>query len=219
MDDISIYLRPTSYIDFENALIMDAARKLDNQRSNPAEKAANLFYFVRDKIKYNAYRYSLSPEYLQASRTLERGDGFCIQKAVLLVAIARAVGIPARLLFADIRNHLLPNKIVDMQGTDLLTHHGYCEMLIGDKWVKATPAFDLNTCEANRFVPVEFDGTQDAILHSHNQDGMLHIEYVRYHGHYDDVPLEGMINRCIEVYGEKITNIWKNAFWADACFG
>jgi len=216
MKDMERYLRPTPNIDCDNSAIVERAQSLTEGKLETRERARSLFYFVRDGIKYNAYRYILDPEHFRASKTLDRGDGFCIQKAVLLTALARAVGIPARLLFADIRNYLAPQKIVDYQGMNLFTHHGYCEWHIDGKWVKATPAFDLGTCLENQIIPVEFDGTNDSILHSHNGNGKLHIEYVRIRGHYDDVPLEELIDTVVQVYGREIAEACKSGDWVDA---
>ncbi len=42
-------------------------------------------------------------EDFKASRVLEWGKGYCVQKAVLLEALARAAGIPSRLAFEKIR--------------------------------------------------------------------------------------------------------------------
>jgi hypothetical protein len=120
---------------------------------------------------------------------LARKEGFCIQKAVLLVALSRAVGIPARLGFAVIRNYLLPEKVAEMLQTNVLPDHGYAELYIHGRWVKVTPALDTETCKKNRIIPVEFDGQNDTKFHSHTQEGKLHTEYLLDRGPYEDVPL------------------------------
>ena len=201
MEQMEQYLRPTSIIDCNNEWIKGKAVNLTKGQEEEVDKAKSLFYFVRDEIKYNLWVLSDLPEYYRASRTLDRGDGFCIQKAVLLAALARAVNIPARLRFAAIRNHLVSDKIKDMLGSNVFPTHGYNELYIGDKWVKATPAFDLKMCQENRIIPVDFDGENDAILCSHNLDGKLHIEYVRDHGHYSDLPFDTIVNLRIQYIG------------------
>ena len=213
------YLRPTPNIDGDNSAIVEKAQSLAKRQWETPERARSLFYFVRDGIKYNPYRFILAPEYFRASETLKRGEGFCIQKAVLLIALARAVGIPARLLFADIRNHFTPQKMIDLTGTNLFTHHGYCELYIEGKWIKATPVYDLKTCEEDRLIPVEFDGRSNAMLHSHSLDGKLHIEYVKFRGHYDDVPLEEMIHTVSQIYGSGHAELCKTGLWVDAING
>ena len=59
-------------------------------------------------------------------------------------------------------------------------------------------------CRKNRLVPVEFDGKHDALLHSHNLDGKLHIEYIEDHGSYDDLPFEKIINLRKQVQGDDV---------------
>jgi transglutaminase-like putative cysteine protease len=188
------YLRATPAIDCDSKSIKEKAESLIQGREGVAEKAKCLFYFVRDEIRYNPYLSNSLLEQNRASATLERGKGYCVQKAVLLAALARAVGIPARLGFADIRNHIIPKKLMDkMGGENLFLYHGYDELFLGGKWVKATPAFDLRMCQENRIIPVEFDGESDATFHRYNLDGKLHIEYIRDHGHYHDLPLDEIL--------------------------
>jgi len=204
MDQIEKYLRPTPTFDCDNESIKGKAQDLSAGQEKVADKAKSLFYFVRDEIKYNIYVLSDLPEYYRASRVLEVGEGFCIQKAVLLATLARAVGIPARLHLAAIRNHLMPDKLKELMGTNLFPSHGYAELYIEGKWVKATPAFDLKMCQQNRISPVEFDGKNDAIFHSHNLDGKLHIEYIQDRGHFDDLPFDTITNLRIQALGADI---------------
>ena len=187
------YLKPTSMIDCDARVIMETQLELTGEKREPVEKAQSLFYFVRDKIKYNPYLPRYLPEHFRASETLARGEGFCIQKAVLLVALSRAAGIPARPGFAVIRNHLLSGKMAELLYGNILPDHGYAELWLINKWVKATPAFDMDMCRKNKIIPVQFDGTSDAKFHSHTQDGKLHIEYLLDRGHYDDVPVNKIL--------------------------
>jgi transglutaminase-like putative cysteine protease len=204
MDPMEKYLRPTPTFDCDNDSIKGKAQDLSAGQEKVADKAKSLFYFVRDEIKYNIYVLSDLPEYYRASRVLEVGEGFCIQKAVLLATLARAVGIPARLHLAAIRNHLVPDKLKELMGTNLFPSHGYAELYIEGKWVKATPAFDLKMCQQNRISPVEFDGKNDAMFHSHNLDGKLHIEYIQDRGHFDDLPFDTITNLRIQALGADI---------------
>ena len=127
-----------------------------------------------------------------------------MQKAVLLSALARAAGIPCGLGFARLKNHLLSEKVISWIGTNILPFHGYTELYLDGKWVRATPAFDLELCEKNRIVPVEFDGKNDAMLHAHNRDGKPHIEYIKDLGrNYDDVPLQYLWDEIIKTHGHK----------------
>ena len=188
------YLKCTYAVDCDSESIRQQAHELTAGVDTAAEKAVALFYFVRDGIRYNPYVPMFTLEDNRASTTLGRGEGYCVQKAVLLAALARAAGIPARLGFADIRNHILPRKMAQiMKGENLFVYHGYVSLYIDGRWVKATPAFDIEMCRRQRIVPVDFDGASDAQFHTHNRDGRLHIEYVRDHGYSDDLPWERMM--------------------------
>jgi transglutaminase-like putative cysteine protease len=201
LNHVEDYLKLTATIDCGNQLVREKAYNLTKGANDAAARARNLFYWVRDEIKYNPL---VPPEVLEnyrASETMRRGEGFCVEKAAVLAALARAVGIPSRLHFADIRNHLVSSRLLEVMGTNLFIYHGYTELHIGGRWIKATPAFDLKMCQVKRILPVEFDGQQHALLHSRNSDGKLHIEYVRDRGHSIDVPVEEILAAWMRHYG------------------
>lgn len=104
--------------------------------------------------------------------------------------MSRTVGISARLGFAAIRNYLLPEKVAEILETNVLPDHGYTELYINGRWVKVTPALDIETFKKNRIIPVKFDGQNDAKFHSYTQDGKFHIEYLLDRGPYEDAPLD-----------------------------
>jgi len=201
MDPMIAYLRSTSTIDCDSAVIREKAQGLTRGRQEVWDKARSLFHFVRDEIRYNFYAPSDKPEYYRASRILETREGFCIQKAVLLAALARAMGIPARLHLAAIRNHLAPAKLRKLMRGNVFPTHGYDELHIEGHWIKAAPTFDLKMCQDNRFTPVEFDGRHDAVLPAFNPDGKPHIEYVDDLGYYEDLPFENIIAWRLEALG------------------
>jgi transglutaminase-like putative cysteine protease len=196
------YLRPTGVIDHDNETIRLTAMELTRGCADSIEKAQALFYFVRDRIKYNLVSANRTPDDFRASRVLDRKEGNCIQKSILLSALARAVGIPARLRFANFKNHKMPSRVVDILGTNVAVFHGYTDLSIEERWVTATPAFDLETCRAHRLAPVEFDGRKNAKFHPHDLDGNLFAEYVREYGHYEDLPFDQMTDAWTRQYGK-----------------
>ena len=186
------YLKSTFVINCDATPVKEKAQSVTKGQKDEIAKAKALFYFVRDQIKYNPYL-PMRTEYFtlenhKASATLERGEGYCVPKAILLTALARAVDIPARLGFADIRNHHLPEEIAKIATNNVLPYHGYCELYLAGRWIKATPAFDLKTFQDHQLIPVEFDGRNDAVFHRYNREGKLHIEYIRDHGYREDLP-------------------------------
>lgn len=194
------YTSSTFYIDADypdiDAFSSAHARGAENER----DCAVRLYYAVRDGIRYNPYRIDPRQESMKASRVLAKGEGYCVAKAVLLAACLRNRGIPSRLGFADVRNHLTTGKLREKMGTDLFIWHGYTDVFLDGKWVKATPAFNLSLCEAFGVNPLEFDGTQDSVFHPFDAIGNRHMEYVKDHGRFADLPWEKILSACRAAY-------------------
>ena len=212
MVKIEEYLKSTFFIDCETKSIKEKAQDLTEGQQETTDKAKSLFYFVRDEIKYQPFSRFHLPEYYRASAILDIGGGYCIQKAVLFAALARAAGIPARLRLIYLRNNLLPDTTAEVLGGIDLFLHGYDELYIEGKWVKATPTFDIEMCREHRIIPVEFDGKHNALFHSHNLDGKLHIEYLKDDGHYQDLPLNKILDHWLETYGAELVEEFKKTF-------
>lgn len=184
------YLIPTYFIDCDSVPVREKSETLTRDSKETVEKAGVLFNFVRDEIRYNVFTPRPSAEYFRASRVLERGEGYCVQKAVLLVALARASGIPSRLRFAEIRNHLTPPELLKRRGSNVFTWHGLADLLIRDTWIKVTPTYPLEYCKKADIFPVIFDGELDALLPLRTPDGRPHIEYLRDRGFFEDLPID-----------------------------
>lgn len=193
------YLAPGRYIDSDHAAVREFAAAHSKGESD-IERAVSLYYAVRDGIKYNPFLDFSQDAAYRASSTLEHGEGFCVGKSALLAASCRAVGIPARVGFADVKNHLTTPRLRErMGGTDLFIYHGYAELFLDGKWVKATPVFNQELCQRFRVKPLEFDGKEDSIFHPFDADDRRHMEYVKDHGSFADVPAE-RIQREFKAY-------------------
>ncbi|MFX0034770.1 MAG: transglutaminase-like domain-containing protein [Candidatus Hermodarchaeota archaeon] len=193
MENLNIYLQPTEFLDYNKKSVSTKAFEITGGLKTEKEKAIALFYWVRDKIKYNMSAFYMIKSNFKASVTLRRGYGFCVSKAVLLSSFARAVGIPARVHLADIRNNKVTQETIDLLGTNKFYFHGYSELFINNNWIKVTPVFDKNTASKAGFLPlVEFDGINDGILSKYDPDGNLFIEYLKDRGVFADLPYEKM---------------------------
>ncbi|MHB8457344.1 MAG: transglutaminase-like domain-containing protein, partial [Acidimicrobiales bacterium] len=195
------YLSPTWFVDCDNPAVRSYAEQVTEGCATNEERAVKAFYAVRDGIRYDPYSITDEPLDYRASVVLTRRVAYCIPKAVLLTAMARALGIPARLGFADVRNHLASEKLLSRLGTDLFVFHGFSELWLGGKWVKATPAFNIELCRRFDVRPLEFDGRHDAFFHEYSADGRRHMEYVRSRGSFADLPLGEIITTFEEEYG------------------
>ena len=125
----------------------------------------------------------------RASAVLEAGEGFCVGKASLLAARARAAGSKARLV-ARTKNHLTTPRLAETR-YDLFIYHGYTDLRLDGRWVKATPAFNLarRTCSPGKAVELS-DGRADSIFHPFDADDRRHMEYLRDRGVHADVPVD-----------------------------
>jgi len=193
------YLEPGRYIDSAHAAVVSFSRKHVSGKDD-RERAISLYYAVRDGIPYNPFLDFADPNVYKASAVLEANQGFCVGKAALLAASARVAGIPARVGFADVKNHLTSPRLAETMGSDLFVYHGYTELQLEGRWVKATPAFNLSLCTRFRVRPLEFDGREDSIFHPFDQDNRRHMEYLRDRGVHADVPVEEIQRAFREAY-------------------
>ena len=193
------FLSSARYIDSSDPAVQAFSERNASGRSD-RERAIALYYAVRDQIRYNPFLDFSDAEVFRASAVLKAGEGFCVGKASLLAACARAAGIEARVGFADVKNHLTTPRLAETMGSDLFIYHGYTDLRIDGKWVKATPAFNLALCTRFRVKPLEFDGRSDSIFHPFDEDDRRHMEYLRDRGVYADVPVDEIQRAFREAY-------------------
>lgn len=193
-------LAATAFIDAGHPTVQAFAERAVGDAATIQEQVSRVFTAVRDVIRYDPYQLSYEPEDYVASNVIGRGAAFCVPKAVVLSAVARSLGIPARLGFSDVRNHLQSPKLAERMGTDVFVFHGYSELYVGGAWRKATPAFNAELCARFGVPPLSFDGSADALLHPFSADGSAYMEYIRDRGVYDDLPLELMLGVFADAY-------------------
>lgn len=202
MVELEEFLKSTYFIDSKSDLIKEMAKTILAQtKDNYIEIAKKIFYFTRDKIRYDPYSsFTDIKRRYKASYILKKGRGWCVQKACVLAALARAMNIPSRLHFVDIKNYVVPEKLLNIMGTNVFVFHGYTELYLGNVWIKATPAFNIEMCKKLGLRTVEFDGKLDAILPQTTLHGEKYIEYVKDRGVYNDFPFDLIFNTLKEYY-------------------
>jgi transglutaminase-like putative cysteine protease len=198
-------LAATPLVDSDHPAVVDFARA-HAIGADERERAVALFVAVRDGFRYDPYRIDLSPAAMRASSVLAFGHGWCVTKAALLAAAARAVGIPARLGYADVRNHLSTERMRQQMKTDLFLWHGYTDLWLDGAWRKATPAFNIELCQRFGLLPLEFDGRMDSIYHPFDRAGNRHMEYVNQRGAFDDMPLAQIVADFAATYGGRVSD-------------
>lgn len=194
------HLQATFYINSDHPDIIAFAEANKGSGTSQREQAVSLYLAVRDGFRYNPYHIVTRPSEVQASFILHRGDGHCVDKSILLAACARAVGIPSRLEFADVRNHISTQKFLDLLKTDVFAMHGITQMFIDGKWTKATPAFNKELCSYFNVTPLEYTGEGDSIFQEFDSNNNKFMEYVANHGVFDDYPRDYFIGVMILRY-------------------
>lgn len=196
-----VYRQPAYFVDSDDPGVQAWAAEVTAGATSDRERAVRLYYRVRDDIRYDPYAVATDRDEFKASAILQRDRNWCIPKAALLCAGARAAGLACRLGYADVRNHLASEKLLAQMGTDLFAFHGYVEFWLDGGWVKATPAFNLEMCTRFGVKPLEFDGTEDSLYHPFDVEGRRHMEYVNQRGTYADLPFDEIDATFVEVYG------------------
>ena len=193
-------LAPSRFIDSEHPAVVALATSLTDAAAGDVANAVSLYYWVRDQVRYNPYLVDTSPDAYLASVTLAAGEGWCVPKALLLAALCRAGGIPARVGYADVRNHLSTERLRRSMQTDVFYFHGYTSLFLQGRWVKATPAFNIELCEKFGLRPLEFNGREDSLYHEFDVAGNRHMEYLNDRGEYLDLPFDDLMKTMREHY-------------------
>ena len=193
------YLRPTAFIDADHPAVIAYAREHATANA-PIDQAVELYYAIRDGFKYHPYDLVLTKEGLKASSLLRKSSGYCVEKANLLAACARVLGIPSRLGFGIVKNHIGVEQVLKYLKTDLLVFHGYAELYLDGQWVKATPAFNKELCAHYQVEPLEFDGRRDSLFQEYNSSGRQFMEYKHEYGTFADLPRELFIAELKKYY-------------------
>ena len=219
-EDLTQYLLPTSLIDSDHPSVKELSHNIAGHITSPSEKAVRLYNWVRDEIVYDPYSPFHKPEHYRASEVLKRGRAFCVPKASLCCALARAQSIPCRLAFADVRNHLATKRFLERLGSDLFVYHGYVELFLNGRWVKASPTFNKELCARFGVPPLEFDGVHDAVFQAYvppvDDEGVVlpdheprrFMEYVAFHGTRADVPIDEILAAWEKAYGKERIRRW-----------
>jgi len=192
-DDHAPFLAAGTFVDSDAAPIVALAKQATAGAENPLDAVLSLYATIRDTIAYDPYIDFTDPANYRASGVLAAGRGFCVGKGALLAAAARAIGVPARVGYADVRNHLTSPRLYRLIGTDVFIWHSYADIFLDGRWVKATPAFDRELCDRVGVKTLEFDGRNDSLFHPFDRAGRRHMQYLRDRGAFADVPFDAIV--------------------------
>jgi transglutaminase-like putative cysteine protease len=198
-DSNDVYLAPAEYVDSDHPAIKACVARTVGPGMPDVEKARRLYLAARE-IRYDPDLDYTDPEIFRASTVLQQGAGYCVGKASLFAALCRAAGLPARVAFADVTNHLSSEKLREKMGTNYFAWHGFTEVLLGERWVKASPTFNSTLCSRFGVPALDFDGNSDALLQAYDGEGRTFMRYEVLHGAFHDVPVKFLIAEMARRY-------------------
>jgi transglutaminase-like putative cysteine protease len=193
MPSATSFLESARFIDSDSRNIREFAHAAISVADDEIGRVVALYRAVRESVLYDPYVDLSSPASYRASDILALGRGYCVGKASLLAAVARATGVPARVGYADVRNHMTSPRLYELIGTDIFLWHSYTDLYVEGRWVKATPAFNASLCDRLGVSVLEFDGRNDSLFQQFDHSGRRHMEYLHHRGTYMDVPFEDIL--------------------------
>lgn len=205
-EEWKLYTKPTYYFDYDHPEFETFYQEHFQKQLSPLENLIKFYYLIRDKILYNPYHFKIQKKYYKASYIVHIKKTFCIPKAIAFCAVARKLGFPSKIGFADVKNHLSSERFLQFLNSDVFAFHGYSEIFISKNfshsgiWVKATPAFDQELCKKFNVEPLNFDGNKDSIFQEYNSTNHKFMEYIRDRGSFPDFPYEIVLKGLVEFY-------------------
>ena len=192
----------TFYFDFEHPSIQQIIKPYKSSQLSKREITVELYNYVRDHWRYDPFNISFEKEKYKASFIAERPSGNCVEKSIVLIACLRGLGIPSRLHLGKVKNHIAVERLTKKLGTNELTPHGMVNVYLNGDWLKMSPAFNKELCELYNVEPLEFDGKSNSFLQQYNNDGNEFMEYIEDYGHFEDVPVDFMVQNLKDNYPE-----------------
>lgn len=200
MSELDNALVSSYFFDYEDVGIQQFVEALNLKDKPKSQQAVMLYHAIRDGWRYYAYQISLDRTIFKASSIINRKQGNCIEKSVVLIACLRSLGIPANISLAKVKNHIAAEAITEQYGTDELTPHGYVSLYLDGKWLKVSPTFNKELSLKYNVEPLGFDGKSDALLQQFNGNGEQFMEYLKEYGTFEEFPYDFVISNMEEHY-------------------
>ena len=126
--------------DHHGESIESVVKRITKGAETEAEKMKRIYYFVRDEIKFGW----VYPQEIPAIEVLRHGRGVCMQKANLLVAMAREAGMKARFHFMFVYKTALEDFLPGFAYKRWVDPfpHAFPEVYLNGKWVSMEATFD-----------------------------------------------------------------------------
>lgn len=182
----------TDVIDSDHESVRQVADKLTLGATGAADRVRALFEWVRDEIRYDMGPVLSRRSDWTASSTIDRGYGFCQQKAVLLAALLRAADVPSGIGVEVLFDHKIPPHFAEYMGGRHIPLHGYTLAFVEGRWQRIDATLDFALCERKRYRVVQYAPGADRQLPATDLDGKPHVEHLAVVGEWSDLP-EGIV--------------------------
>jgi len=153
--DIKPYLEASAFLDAKNPKIIEQARKAVGAEKDPVRMADLLRRHVSSFIDKKDLTVGLAT----ASEVVQTRQGDCTEHAVLLAAMARAVGIPARCVGGIVYVSAMTGKKY------VFGFHMWTQVWLAGQWVDIDGALLQTDCDPSHIVmtimPLNEDGMAD----------------------------------------------------------
>lgn len=138
--EMAPYLRPTAIIDSDSEHLLETAARVIEGARDQRDAVKRIFHYVRDDILYGRI-----PLETKASDVIRKKRGNCTNKSVLLVAMARASGIPARMHYFNITGETikpLMHPILWPILPDVIPLNARADVFLNDRWITLETELD-----------------------------------------------------------------------------
>lgn len=129
--DVLRFILPSRYCDSDR--LLDFAQQRFGHLPSGSAQAQAVCEWVHEHI---AYRYGSGDPSLSASHILQRGYGVCRDFAHVMIALCRALDLPARYVAGHVP------YLGQAEGDVGVDFHAYCEVFLGGAWHTFDPRFN-----------------------------------------------------------------------------
>lgn len=154
------FLKASPIVDINDSKIKRLARTAVKGQKTPAEKADALRKYVTDYIENK----SMDVGFATASEVARTKQGDCTEHGVLLAALARAAGLPARGVSGIVE---IPKGYLD-EGKHAFGYHMWTQVNIGGQWVDIDGALRQTDCDVTHIalslMPLNEEGMVDSLV-------------------------------------------------------
>ncbi len=142
------YLAPSAHVNSDHESVKSLAMDITEGKTTDMERIRAIHKWVITNIEYDYDAYLKGDNTMYtASETIDRGKGTCRDYSFTVAALARAIGIPTRVVYGNINNT-----------TDWDTQlHAWNQAYINGEWITLDTTWDAGYIEEGKFVAAPSD--------------------------------------------------------------